>query len=116
MCYYVTQPKVPSKSLTLGVPASNMKKVSLWNHPGLCMLLTMATRSLHLHSESVLPVAGSHPGYELPHGHRHVEPGLPFSEIGKFDLISIQMCSNLKGNAYLRGQWDDGWARARPSR
>ena len=32
--------------------------------------------SLHLYSESLLPLAGSHPGHELPYGDRYVESGL----------------------------------------
>jgi hypothetical protein len=36
----------------------------------------VTTYSLHVHPKSVLPVAGGHPGNELPHGHRHVESRL----------------------------------------
>jgi dual specificity tyrosine-phosphorylation-regulated kinase 2/3/4 len=43
MCYYVIQPKVPSKSLILAVAASSMKKVRLENYQGLNLRLTMAT-------------------------------------------------------------------------
>ena len=43
MCYYVIQPKVPSKLLILAVAASSMKKVRLENYQGLNLRLTMAT-------------------------------------------------------------------------
>jgi serine/threonine protein kinase len=43
MCYFVIQPKVPSKSLILAVAASSMKKVRLENYQGLNLRLTVTT-------------------------------------------------------------------------